>query len=111
PRNAWIAAGGAFAAGLLGGACGAGFIALVNTALHRPELSRSMLAAAFAALVIGKVGSNAFARWVLNGFTLRTLTALSQDLSRRVLATPLRRLEEVGVHRILATLTEDVAMI
>jgi putative ATP-binding cassette transporter len=111
PRHTWLAAAGAFGAGIAAGACGAGLIALINTALHRPDLSRPLLGAAFVALVLGKLGSTAFSAWLLNGFTLRTLTALCQDLSRRVLATPLRHVEQVGVHRILAALTDDIAMI
>ena len=49
------------------------------------------------------------ARVLLDRFTQRTLTRLCRDLTRQVLATPLRRLEDVGIPRILATLTDDVA--
>ena len=38
-----------------------------------------------------------------------TMLDLRMRLCRRVLATPLPRLEELGPHRVLATLTEDVA--
>jgi putative ATP-binding cassette transporter len=37
-----------------------------------------------------------------------TVCKLRLDLSRRLLGLPLRRLEEMGSHRILSTLTEDV---
>jgi putative pyoverdin transport system ATP-binding/permease protein len=39
------------------------------------------------------------------------LSELNRGLSRRVLATPLWQLERVGIARILATLTHDVAML
>ncbi|MCI0545816.1 MAG: ATP-binding cassette domain-containing protein, partial [Candidatus Rokubacteria bacterium] len=111
PARSWLGAGGAVLAGLIGGGCGAGLIALINTALNRPDLSRTTLVAALAALVAGKVVANAVARLLLHHFTLATVTDLCRDLSRRVLAAPLRHLEQVGIPRILATLTEDVAMI
>ena len=100
---------GAVVAGLVGGACSAGLIALINTALNRADLSRTFLVVGFAALVAGKVASQVVARLLLNRFTQRTLMDLCRDLSRKVLATPLRHLEHVGIPRILATLTDDVA--
>ena len=41
----------------------------------------------------------------------RALSYLCSDLSRKVLATPLRQLEQVGIARILSTLTDDVVTI
>ncbi len=104
-------AAAAVAAGLVGGACSAALIALINTALHRADLPRSRLIAGFAGLMMAKIGSQAVARLLLDRFTQRTLMHLCRDLTRRVLATPLRRLEDVGIPRILATLTDDVAML
>lgn len=102
-------AGAAVVAGLVSGAASAGLIALVNTALHRVDLPRGLLAGAFAGLVATKVVSQALARLLLNRFSHQTLADLCRDLSRRVLATPLRQLEAVGIPRVLATLTDDVA--
>ena len=96
---------------MVGGGCSAGLIALINTALNRTDLSRTLLVLGFIGLVVGKVMSNVVARLLLAGFTQRTLTDLSRDISRKVLATPLRRLEAVGIPRILSTLTEDVVSI
>ena len=110
PRHTWGLAVAAVAAGVLGGACAAALIALINSALHRADLSRTLLLAGFAGLMAAKIGSQALARVLLDRFTQRTLTRLCRDLTRQVLATPLRRLEDVGIPRILATLTDDVAM-
>ena len=96
-------------AGLVSGACGAGLIALINTALNRPNLPRVLLLAIFAGLVGAKVILNAASRLLLNSFTQRTLRDLCSRLSRAVLATPLRQLEQIGIPRILATLTDDIA--
>ena len=68
-----------------------------------------LLLAGFAGLLAAKIASQAVARVLLDRFTQRTLTRLCRDLTRQVLATPLRRLEDVGIPRILATLTDDVA--
>ena len=111
PPRSWLTAWAAVAAGLVGGACSAGLIALINTALHHADLSRTLLVVGFAGLVGAKIVSQGVARLLLNHFTQQTLTHLCRDLSRKVLATPLRQLEDVGIPRILATLTDDVAML
>jgi putative ATP-binding cassette transporter len=86
-------------------------IALVNHTLARGQGGSGLLAAGFAGLLLAKVGSNMLAQLLLNYFAQRTLTRLSANLCRQVLATPLRRLEEVGIPRVLTTLTDDVSMI
>ena len=109
PLRAWLVAVAAVAAGLVSGACAAGLIALINTALHNAELSRRVLVVGFAGLVVAKVGSQALSRLLLIRFSQRALTHLCRQLCRKVLAAPLSHLESVGIPRILATLTEDVA--
>ena len=111
PRHSWLLASAAVTAGLVGGACSAALIALINTALNRGDASRPLLMMGFAGLVVARITSNAVARLLLHHFAQQTLTHLYRDLSRRVLATPLRQLEHVGIPRILATLTDDVAML
>jgi putative ATP-binding cassette transporter len=111
PRRSWLEAAGAVGAGLFSGLCSAGLIAVISTGLSRADLSRIVLVGAFVGLVLGKVGSNALARLLLNRFSQRTLTDLCRDLSRQVLTTPLAQLEHIGIPRILATLTEDVAVL
>ena len=86
-------------------------IALVNHTLTRGRAGSVWLAAGFAGLLIAKVGSNTLAQLLLNYFSQRTLARLSGTLCRQILATPLRRLEQVGVPRVLTTLTDDVAVI
>jgi putative pyoverdin transport system ATP-binding/permease protein len=109
PVRSWLVAGAAVVCGLLSGAASAGLIAVVNTTLHHDEPSRQRLVSAFAGLVAVKVLSHVLARLLLNRFSQRTLADVCRDLSRRVLATPLPHLERVGIPRILATLTDDVA--
>jgi putative ATP-binding cassette transporter len=110
-RRAWLLATASIGAGLVSGAASAALIALVNTTLVRTELDRRWLALAFAGLLAAKVLTNGLARVVLNHFAQRMLGRLCAELSRKVLATPQRHLEAVGIPRILTTLTDDVPTI
>lgn len=111
PARSWLLATVAVVAGLFGGAFSAALIVLVNTALNDPGRSRSFLVVCFFGLVIGRATANGAARLLLNHFTQQALSDLCRNLSRRVLETPLRQLERVGIPRILATLTHDVPVI
>ena len=63
---------------------------------------------AFVALGVGKVVSLFFSQSVLAGFSQKAIAELRRDLIRKILAVPLRDLEELGTPRILAALTDDV---
>jgi putative pyoverdin transport system ATP-binding/permease protein len=93
---------------LLSGACNAGLIALVNVALTRTGPASRGLVWAFVALGLGKVVSLFFSQAVLAGFSQKAVAELRRDLIRKILAVPLRDLEELGNPRILAALTDDV---
>jgi len=93
---------------LLSGACNAGLIALVNVALTQSGAASHGLVWAFVALGLGKVVSLFFSQAVLAGFSQKAVAELRRDLIRKILAVPLRDLEELGTPRILAALTDDV---
>ena len=63
---------------------------------------------AFVALGIGKVISLFFSQAVLAGFSQKAVAELRRDLIKKILAVPLRDLENLGTPRILAALTDDV---
>ncbi|HYG35471.1 MAG TPA: ABC transporter transmembrane domain-containing protein, partial [Clostridia bacterium] len=93
---------------LLSGACNAGLVALVNTALtHSQSMSKAIIWA-FVGLGIGKVVTNYASQIVLARFSQNAIATLRRDLIRKILAVPLRRLEEMGSPRILVALTDDV---
>jgi putative ATP-binding cassette transporter len=98
-------------AGSISGASSVGLIALIHAALRRPDPSVPTLAWAFAGLCVlvltTQIASQLLSIRLSRGATKR----LSQHLCERILDAPLRRLEEVGGHRLLATLTADVANI
>src|SRR5947209_5419304 len=99
----------AVAVGLAGGLASAGLIALIQHALAGQ--TAGPMIAAFAGLcgvvLITKIASQA----LLIRLGHQAVHDLYLHLSRRVLAVPLRALEEFGPHRVLALLTEDVPVI
>ena len=100
----------AILAGMLGGATSAAFVALINTALAdgpRP----AWLLPAFVALCLLLPVFRFLSSFLLQRLAERAQFELRMDLSRRILSTPLRRIEELGTHRLLAMLTDDVGNI
>ena len=95
-------------AALLSGACNAGLIALVNTALTKSGSATRILIASFIALGLGKVATNFLSQAMLAKFSQHAISDLRRDLIRKILAVPLRSLEEIGAPRILVALTDDV---
>jgi putative ATP-binding cassette transporter len=99
-------------AGVVGGLANAALIALINAALHRDApRADPRLVWTFVALCLLLPLTQAFSTWVLTRLTQRSTLRLRVDLSRRILSAPMRKLEQVGAHRLQAALTEDVASI
>jgi putative pyoverdin transport system ATP-binding/permease protein len=96
-------------AGLLGGAAGAAFLALINSALHSDRPLR--LALGFWALCALLPACRFLSSYLLLRISEGVQFDMRLELSRRILATPLRRVEELGAPRLLAALTEDVNLI
>jgi putative ATP-binding cassette transporter len=95
-------------AAVLSGMCNAGLIALVNAILNHPEMPVINMAWAFVALGLGKITANLVSQIVLARFSQGAIANLRRDLVRKILAVPLRHLEELGAPRIMVALTEDV---
>ena len=100
----------AVVAGFLSGAMTAALVAVINSALN-PEASRfsgETLLWAFVGLFVAVPVSRLVSQYLLVNLGQGILHDLRLDLSRRLARTPLRRVEELRGHRLLATLTEDV---
>jgi len=93
---------------LLSGACNAGLVALVNTALTKKGPTTRLLIIGFVALGLGKVFTNFISQYMLANFSQGAIADLRRDLIRKILAVPLRDLENIGTPRILVALTDDV---
>jgi len=98
-------------AALASGACNAGLIALVNTVLGAQGRSVSTLVGWFVALGAGRLVANYSAQVSLTRYAQQSTARLRGDLVRKILAVPLRQLEEIGAPRLMVALTEDVMSI
>ncbi len=98
-------------AALISGVCNAGLIAMVNRVLVGAGAASSYLVWAFVALGLGRLATNFAAQVTLAHFSQRATANLRRDLIRKILAVPLRKLEELGTPRLMVALTEDVTSI
>ena len=97
-------------AGVVSGAAGAALLALANRALHHPRpWADAPLVAAFAALCLLLPLLRAASSYLLGKLAQAMVMDVRRELGRKILASPLARLEELGIPRLLAVLTEDVS--
>jgi putative ATP-binding cassette transporter len=97
--------------GVLSGVCNAAFIAIINSALKSDGSPSSFLLKSFLALCVILPLTRLLSELLLTRMGQKALLDLRLRLSRQILATPLRYLEEIGAHRLLAALAEDVPVI
>ncbi|HKI00352.1 MAG TPA: cyclic peptide export ABC transporter [Thermoanaerobaculia bacterium] len=101
----------AIVAGLVSGASSTGLLALINYLLTGGQAPRSVLLWTFIGLCAVVPLSRVVSELLLARLGQETIFQMRMEISRRVLAVPLRRLEELGAPRVLSTLTEDVPTI
>lgn len=100
------------AASLLNGAASAALVAVVNELLTQAAAPRSgLLGAAFVALLILVLASGVVAQVLLIRLAASVAYRLRLGLARQILSLPLPRLEELGVSRLYAVLTQDVTAV
>lgn len=97
--------------GAVGGFCNTALIAVINSRLHDDGGQAGRLLAVFIGLCLLLPLSRFFSNFLLIRLTQRSLMELRLQLSRRILRAPLRHLEELGSHRLLAALTDDVSVL
>jgi len=97
--------------GVIGGLCSTSLIAVVNAALNRGNSPAGNLLWAFIGLCVILPLSRFSSALLLNKLTSNSSRDLRIRLSRRILATPLKNLEEIGVHRLQTVLTYDIPTI
>lgn len=98
-------------AGIVAGVANAGFIVVINTALTADASLRGRLVWAFAALCIVLPAARFLSSVLLSRLVQTARAEMELQLCRRILAAPLRRIEEIGPPRLLASLSDDVATI
>ena len=97
-------------AGVISGAANTGLLTVINTTLHN-QASKPQLAVLFIVLCLLVPIARIASELLLTRLGQGVLFKLRMDLSRQILLVPLRRLEEVGPHRLLTALTEDIPAI
>jgi putative ATP-binding cassette transporter len=106
-RFARLNLGLVFVASALGGLASTGLVALINATLHSFG-SRDVLLAGFVGLCVLLPVARFLSTWLLVRQIQDVVYNLRLELSRHILAAPLRQLEEVGSPRLLAMMTDDV---
>jgi putative ATP-binding cassette transporter len=102
---------GIVAASIVSGALGAGLIAVINRAMSMDETWFWRVFAAFVAVTLGKIAIQFLSQIALVRFAQDTILRLSRTLCVKILGTPYEKIEAMGSPRLLAALTEDVAVL
>ncbi len=105
-KASWLNVSIAIFTGLVSGGSSAMLIALINRAIS--DNSNASLVWYFAGLAILALLSGFVSQFLLIYLSQEAVYNLRLSLSRGILSTPLRNLEELGANRLLATLTDDV---
>jgi putative ATP-binding cassette transporter len=97
--------------GIISGVSNAALIAVINGALRNAGSPSPFLLKSFLALCFILPVTRLLSELLLSRMGQKALMHMRLRLSRQILAAPLRCLEELGSHRLLAALTEDVPVI
>jgi putative ATP-binding cassette transporter len=97
-------------AGTVTGFANIGLLALINATLAG-RADRFTLLWGFVGVCLALATARACSDMMLIYMGEGTILSMRMNLARRVLAVPLRRLEEIGPHRVLSTLTDDIPTI
>jgi putative ATP-binding cassette transporter len=98
-------------AGILSGLASAALLAILNHALRQGDPLTPGLVGSFIGLCLLLPLFRFLAEFLLNKLGQNALYSIRMELSRQIVAAPLRHLEQLGTHRLLASLTEDVQII
>jgi putative ATP-binding cassette transporter len=100
-------------AGVVSGFTNVALLLLIHRALSPRHTGARGAEAAwlFVGLCLAAVAAKILSQTLLIGLSRKSIARLSMHLSERILAAPLRQLEEMGPARLLAILTGDIPMI
>lgn len=109
-RNSWRLVVLSMVAGLISGLASAGIIAVINSALEE-SLRTVALGLCFLGGAVLVVVTKAFSEVVLTRLGQDIIAQLRLYISEQILRAPLRNVQELGRHRLLAALNEDTDVI
>jgi putative pyoverdin transport system ATP-binding/permease protein len=98
-------------AGIVGGVASTSMIALVTEILTKRGDRTALLAGLFIALCVALPIFRFVSQLLLIDLAQKSLLAFRLRLAKNILGAPLRHLETVGPHKLLATLTGDITTI
>src|SRR5262245_6934625 len=98
-------------AGIISGLANVSLLPLIRSALRESEASPGWVILQFLGACVVLVLCQIASQSLLINLSRSAVARLSMHLCRRILAAPLRHLEELGAPRLLATLTGDVPTI
>lgn len=97
--------------GIISGLSNTGLIAVINSTLSKSSPSGRNLIATFVGLSLVLIVSRFLSAALLGYLNTQATLELNTRMCRQILAAPLRQLEEIGAHRLLATLASDIGAI
>jgi putative ATP-binding cassette transporter len=97
--------------GIVTGVSSTALIALINTALTNTGIPKQSLIIIYITLCVVLPLARLTSAVSLINLSQRVAYNLRMHLSERILAAPLRHLEQIGTHRLLASLTDDAMVI
>lgn len=98
-------------AGLISGVSNTLLIATINSSLNNRAAQTSTLVVTFGVLCLALAFMRFVSGAVLVHLMKKVMVSLRLRLCRKILNAPLRLVEQLGSHRLLATLTDDVPSI
>lgn len=101
----------ALLAGIISGACNTALIALINSTLKTGSFLQRPTITMFLALLLVLPIARFFSEWLLARLGQGALLEMRIRLSQKILAAPLKYLEQLGAHRVLTMLTDDLPSI
>lgn len=110
-RNAKWLIFGAMLTGIIGGASNAALLAFINNILTRPGFAFRMQIRMFVLLCALTLAGRALSQILLTTLSIEMVVQLRIRLCRQIAASPLRKLEEIGLPRLLSAFTEDIPWI
>jgi putative pyoverdin transport system ATP-binding/permease protein len=97
--------------GIVAGGTSALLMALITTVLAGRDGSSLTMAYAFGGLALAVLISNTYSGLLAIRMAQNTTFDLRMKICRKIIAAPLRQIEDAGAHKIMAILTQDIPSI
>jgi len=107
-RSSWLTVSLAIVTGLISGISSTALIALINLTLAQSPGAIATIIWSFIGLCLLMLVTNIFSQVLLSQLSQGAIYEMRMRLSQRILASPLRQLEEMGAPRLIAVLTDDI---